>query len=90
MTEPRGATTSVTLPASQPGSLQDQITQFWNWRSATQESGALAIRSEEELQVWAAVMRGLLPTAPAASSIWAPARVSGPGVRSPRPPRAWL
>jgi SAM-dependent methyltransferase len=47
------------------GDLQAQITQFWNWRSATQESGALAIRSGEELQTWSEVMRGLLPAAPA-------------------------
>jgi SAM-dependent methyltransferase len=45
--------------------LQAQITGFWNWRSATVESGALAIRSPEELQVWADVMRGLLPPTPA-------------------------
>jgi len=56
---------SVQTPVHQPGSLQHQITRFWNWRSSTQESGALAIRSEEELQIWAEVMRGLLPTAPA-------------------------
>jgi len=56
---------SVQTPVHQPGSLQHQITRLWNWRSSTQESGALAIRSEEELQIWAEVMRGLLPTAPA-------------------------
>jgi SAM-dependent methyltransferase len=65
MSELRGVQAPVNQPVSQPGSLQEQISQFWNWRSATQESGALAIRSEEELQVWAEVTRGLLPTAPA-------------------------
>jgi len=50
---------------TQLSDLQAQITGFWNWRSATLESGALAIRSPEELQVWADVMRELLPAAPA-------------------------
>ena len=58
-------TIPMTQSASELGPLQEQITQFWNWRSATQESGALAIRSEEELRVWAEVMRGLLPPASA-------------------------
>jgi SAM-dependent methyltransferase len=48
--------------------LQQQITGFWNWRSATVDSGALAIRSPQELEVWADVMRGLLPT-PAADVV---------------------
>ena len=65
MTQGRGTTVPATQFSSQLAPLQDQITQFWNWRSATQESGALAIRSEEELQIWVEVMRGLLPTAPA-------------------------
>jgi SAM-dependent methyltransferase len=45
--------------------LQAQITHFWNWRSATVESGALAIRSPQELEVWAEAMRSLLPPPPA-------------------------
>src|SRR5215472_6378750 len=65
MTEPHRAPTAVSDPTDSLAPLQDQITQFWNWRSATQSSGALAIRSEEELRVWADVMRGLLPAAPA-------------------------
>jgi SAM-dependent methyltransferase len=44
--------------------LQAQITSFWNWRSATVESGALAIRSPRELQVWSDALRDLLPPPP--------------------------
>jgi SAM-dependent methyltransferase len=53
------------VQGQQLSELQAQITSFWNWRSATVEPGALAIRSHEELQVWADVMHGLLPPAPA-------------------------
>jgi SAM-dependent methyltransferase len=66
MTDVTSVNTSTTASATaQPGDLQAQITEFWNWRSATKDSGALAIRSEQELQIWADVMRGLLPPAPA-------------------------
>src|SRR5579864_8690320 len=45
--------------------LQEQITRFWDWRSATFDAGALAIRSPRELEVWADALRDLLPPPPA-------------------------
>jgi SAM-dependent methyltransferase len=45
--------------------LQQQINHFWNWRGTSRQPGGLAIRNEQELQVWMEVMGGWLPPAPA-------------------------
>jgi SAM-dependent methyltransferase len=45
--------------------LQDKINAFWTWRGNTIDSGALAIRDENELKVWMELLRDWLLPAPA-------------------------
>ncbi len=45
--------------------LQARINTFWNWRGDTRQPGGLAIRNQQELQVWMEVLRAWLPAAPA-------------------------
>jgi SAM-dependent methyltransferase len=56
---------SETQTAADLQALQDKINAFWTWRGNTIESGALAVRDENELKVWMDLLRVWLPPAPA-------------------------
>jgi SAM-dependent methyltransferase len=44
--------------------LQEQITQYWDWRSDSGDLGTLDIRTDAEREVWLNSVRRLLPPAP--------------------------
>jgi SAM-dependent methyltransferase len=56
---------SETRTTAELNELQAKINAFWTWRGNTIESGALAIRDEDELKTWMQLLRDWLPRAPA-------------------------
>jgi len=56
---------SETKTTADLSELQAKINAFWTWRGNTIESGGLAIRDQDELNVWMELLRDWLPPAPA-------------------------
>jgi len=56
---------SETKTSADLNELQAKINAFWTWRGNTIQSGALAIRDEDELKVWMELLGDWLPPAPA-------------------------